>query len=1288
MKQTILTILLALCVFAGTSTTAHAGTVIKSIPLTLEAIADGTITVSNPKSGMQYSVNGGAKTAVTTDPISVSAKDVVAFYGDGTNIKTYFGTNGTQIQCSADCYIYGNIMSLVDEDGFATNTTQMGPNTFTNLFKNNIHIKNHNDKELVLPATTLTYNCYRWMFYGCTGLTKAPELPAKTLTYCCYYGMFYGCTNLNYVKCLATDISADGCTDSWLKGVATTGTFAMISNTAWTTGVSGIPSGWTVKGLDYLLPLTLEAIADGEITVSNPKSGMQYSVNGGAKTAVTTDPISVSANDVVAFYGNGKEITMYDDTQIQCSADCYIYGNIMSLVDEDGFATNKTLTGEYAFFKLFNMNTHLKSHSDKELVLPATTLTKGCYYNMFCGCTSLKKVPALPATTLADECYACMFYNCTGLKKAPALPATTLTKGCYKSMFFGCTGLTTAPALPATTLVDGCYSTMFSCCTNLNYVLCLATDISAKYCNLWLSDVAQTGTFVKIANTAWTTGVSGIPSGWTVIDIVNYNLLPLTLEAIADGEITVSNPKSGMQYSVNGGAKTAVTTDPISVSANDVVAFYGNGKEITMYDDTQIQCSADCYIYGNIMSLVDEDGFATNKTLTGEYAFFKLFNMNTHLKSHSDKELVLPATTLTKGCYYEMFNGCTSLTTAPALPASTLAKGCYASMFAGCTGLTTAPELPAIVLKDGCYDHMFSGCTNLNYVLCLATDISAIYYTTQWLNDVAQTGTFVKAANSTWTTGPDGIPNGWTVIDSDNNLILPLTLEAIADGTITISHPQTGMKYSLNRGPKRTASDSDVTIDVSKGDVVEFYGNGTSITSYSGTQIQCSADCYIYGNIMSLVDETGFVTNKTLTGERTFSGLFENNTHLKNHSDKELVMPATTLTYGCYSNMFWGCTSLTTAPELPATTLSYYCYGCMFTGCTGLTKAPELPATTLQPDCYIQMFADCTGLTKAPALPATTLQPSCYYYMFYGCTNLNNVKCLATDISAQDCTYGWIYNTAKTGTFVKAANSTWTTGPDGIPSGWTVVEALSDNANNADGITALADNQSHNIMLYGRTIYRDGDWNTLCLPFDVDNLKGTPLDEATVMELDVETSNLKDGTLTLYFKDTESIKAGKPYIVKWDTPATDISNPLFEKVTVDASASTSVAFDGGSFIGSYSPVALPVNDTSNLFLGSNNTLYWPNGANNEDGNYYLNACRAYFHVNDVAAVREFVLNFDEAETTGISNTNLTNRTNNSSDSYNSWSENNAWFSLDGRKLESKPSAKGLYIYKGNKVAIK
>ena len=38
-------------------------------------------------------------------------------------------------------------------------------------------------------------------------------------------------------------------------------------------------------------------------------------------------------------------------------------------------------------------------------------------------------------------------------------------------------------------------------------------------------------------------------------------------------------------------------------------------------------------------------------------------------------------------CYYNMFNGCTALTTPPELPATTLANYCYASMFQSCTGI-------------------------------------------------------------------------------------------------------------------------------------------------------------------------------------------------------------------------------------------------------------------------------------------------------------------------------------------------------------------------------------------------------------------------------------------------------------------------------------------------------------------------------------------------------------------------------------------------------------------------
>ena len=153
--------------------------------------------------------------------------------------------------------------------------------------------------------------------------------------------------------------------------------------------------------------------------------------------------------------------------------------------------------------------------------LPATELAEYCYNSMFNGCTALTTVPTvLPAATLVKDCYCAMFSGCSSLTTAPELPATELAEWCYQYMFQSCTSLTTAPELPATVLAPYCYEFMFAWCANLNYITCLATDKSALGCTSnWISGVSSTGTFIKHVNEhSWTTGIHGIPSGWTVKD--------------------------------------------------------------------------------------------------------------------------------------------------------------------------------------------------------------------------------------------------------------------------------------------------------------------------------------------------------------------------------------------------------------------------------------------------------------------------------------------------------------------------------------------------------------------------------------------------------------------------------------------------------------------------------------------------------------------------------------------------------------------------------------------------
>ena len=61
---------------------------------------------------------------------------------------------------------------------------------------------------------------------------------------------------------------------------------------------------------------------------------------------------------------------------------------------------------------------------------------------------------------------------------------------------------------------------------------------------------------------------------------------------------------------------------------------------------------------------------------------------------------------------------------------------------------------------------MFASCTSLTAITCLATDISATNCTTNWVNGVAASGTFTKAASmESWTRGNNGIPSNWTVQD-------------------------------------------------------------------------------------------------------------------------------------------------------------------------------------------------------------------------------------------------------------------------------------------------------------------------------------------------------------------------------------------------------------------------------------------------------------------------------------------------------------------------------------------
>lgn len=164
---------------------------------------------------------------------------------------------------------------------------------------------------------------------------------------------------------------------------------------------------------------------------------------------------------------------------------------------------------------------------------------------------------------------------------------------------------------------------------------------------------------------------------------------------------------------------------------------------------------------GNVMSLLFYDDYY-GSVLPEQNSFKSLFENDTNILTPP----ILPSKRLKGYCYSRMFRGCKSLMTAPNLPAKTVSNGCYFSMFYDCSSLIVAPELPAKTILYESYRIMFNGCTKLNYVKCLATTINS-NGNKSWLNNVASTGTFVKAAGmENWPTGASGIPEGWTVVDN------------------------------------------------------------------------------------------------------------------------------------------------------------------------------------------------------------------------------------------------------------------------------------------------------------------------------------------------------------------------------------------------------------------------------------------------------------------------------------------------------------------------------------------
>lgn len=258
---------------------------------------------------------------------------------------------------------------------------------------------------------------------------------------------------------------------------------------------------------DYL---TVEAIDKTTKVTFNKatNNGIQYSLDGYDWKNYTSAVTLANAGDKIYFRGKGTNYQQTGNSGIlTVDKASYVYGDLMFLMCDEKYKPKKEITADFAFQRAFYKASWLQLHSEKKLKLSATTLSTGCYFEMFSGCTGITSLENLempgsgvslvnrcfdsmflecsgitaipqgflPWKQLAFACYRKMFESCTKLAGVPAklLPATTLEKACYTRMFFNCTSLEDAPELPATEPKPACYFAIFRNCTKIKYVKCL-----------------------------------------------------------------------------------------------------------------------------------------------------------------------------------------------------------------------------------------------------------------------------------------------------------------------------------------------------------------------------------------------------------------------------------------------------------------------------------------------------------------------------------------------------------------------------------------------------------------------------------------------------------------------------------------------------------------------------------------------------------------------------------------------------------------------------------------------
>lgn len=241
-------------------------------------------------------------------------------------------------------------------------------------------------------------------------------------------------------------------------------------------------------------------------------------------------------------------------------------------------------------------------------------------------------------------------------------------------------------------------------------------------------------------------------------------------------------------------------------------------------------------------------------------------------------------------------------------------------------------------------------------------------------------------------------------------------------------------------------------------------------------------------------------------------------------------------------------------------------------------------------------------------------------------------------------------------------------------------------------VNVKIDFSSRNRNLSGDRSWKQFDWMTLTLPFDI-SVKdlSKKLGYAIVNVIDPSRTVVSGESSEFYGKLTmtggngndDVLVANKPFLVKTADDINGVIDFGLQTIVAPASAEdlTVDAGQGATFVGAYAPYTVTsADDAKKWFMIGGGYGKWAYIKTTSDAEWTLQSTEAYLQLP--IETQSIIFNFEDVDggTTAIKSVNA--------DDLAGKKSAEGWYTINGVKLQNAPAEKGVYIKDGKKVVLK